>query len=313
VLLAHRVFVLMRALRSGCGRATPARLRRHAARLKVAVGYRLTAPRVSMEISGVDLVQPILPRSWRRPHPRRDMERPGARGARTGAGYEVHHRRALESRAQRDCAVRAGLSLDRVAPCGCHTSSRTTVEKLTPALGCGDRFVRDPTMFAPQNANTPWHPEPRRELVRTTSKSTHCRSAEPFWLAVRALVWPTRTLVGSERWFDELYVWTADFEPDRSLRAQIQLAALEHAFSMLENERVERVAVTISFGSVERSLEALVRTSTATASHASIVCPAARRDGTAALAVPCARVHRSAAQLPGPVGYRFAEPRASME
>jgi hypothetical protein len=27
-------------------------------------------------------------------------------------------------------------------------------------------------------------------------------------------------------WFDELYVWTADFEPDRSLRSQIQLAAL---------------------------------------------------------------------------------------
>jgi hypothetical protein len=56
-----------------------------------------------------------------------------------------------------------------------------------------------------------------------------------FGSRVRALVWPTRTLVGSQRWFDELYVWTADFEPDRSLRSQIQLAALEHAFSMLEH------------------------------------------------------------------------------
>ena len=81
-----------------------------------------------------------------------------------------------------------------------------------------------------------------------------------FGSRVRALVWPTRTLVGSQRWFDELYVWTADFEPDRSLRAQIQLAALEHAFMMIEHERVERIAVTVSFGSIERSLEALVRT-----------------------------------------------------
>ena len=81
-------------------------------------------------------------------------------------------------------------------------------------------------------------------------------SLSRFGSRVRALVWPTRTLVGSQRWFDELYVWTADFEPDRSLRSQIQLAAMEHAFSMLEHERVERVAVTVSFGSVERSLEA---------------------------------------------------------
>ena len=36
-----------------------------------------------------------------------------------------------------------------------------------------------------------------------------------FGSRVRALVWPTRTLVGQQRWFDELYVWTADFEPDR--------------------------------------------------------------------------------------------------
>ena len=74
-------------------------------------------------------------------------------------------------------------------------------------------------------------------------------SLSRFGSRVRALVWPTRTLVGSQRWFDELYVWTADFEPDRSLRSQIQLAAMEHAFSMLEHERVERVAVTVSFGS----------------------------------------------------------------
>ncbi|MBA3254677.1 MAG: hypothetical protein H0T67_10525, partial [Burkholderiaceae bacterium] len=33
-------------------------------------------------------------------------------------------------------------------------------------------------------------------------------SLSRFGSRVRALVWPTRTLVGSQRWFDELYVWT---------------------------------------------------------------------------------------------------------
>ena len=91
--------------------------------------------------------------------------------------------------------------------------------------------------------------EPRPEL------GTHQVELDPtldplsrFGSRVRALVWPTRTLVGSERWFDELYVWTADFEPDRSLRAQIQLAALEHAFMMIEHERVERYVIPKQLG-----------------------------------------------------------------
>jgi len=130
-----------------------------------------------------------------------------------------------------------------------------------------------------------------------------------FGSRVRALVWPTRTLVGSERWFDELYVWTADFEPDRSLRAQIQLAALEHAFTMIENERVERIAVTVSFGSIERSLEALVRT--LDAHRLSILL----RGAMERLRWPY-RVREFIDLLRSyqiPVGYRFAEPRASME
>jgi len=112
-------------------------------------------------------------------------------------------------------------------------------------------------------------------------------------------VWPTRSLVGSSGGSTELYVWTADFEPDRSLRSQIQLAAMEHAFSMLEHERVERIAVTISFGSIERSLESLAKTLEAhRLTAAPAVGAAARRHGAAALAVPGARVHRPDAQLP---------------
>jgi hypothetical protein len=135
-----------------------------------------------------------------------------------------------------------------------------------------------------------------------------------FGTRVRALVWPTRTLVGSQRWFDELYVWTADFEPDRSLRAQIQLAALEHAFSMLEHERVDRIAVTISFGSIERSLESLAQTIEAhktTAHRLSVLL----RGAMERLRWPY-RVREFITLMRSyqiPVGYRFAEPRASME
>ena len=139
-------------------------------------------------------------------------------------------------------------------------------------------------------------------------------SLSRFGSRVRALVWPTRTLVGSQRWFDELYVWTADFEPDRSLRSQIQLAAMEHAFSMLEHERVERVAVTVSFGSVERSLEAFANVLEAhryTAHRLSVLLRGAmerlRWPYRVREFIDLLRSYQIA------VGYRFAEPRPSME
>lgn len=139
-------------------------------------------------------------------------------------------------------------------------------------------------------------------------------SLSRFGSRVRALVWPTRSLVGAQRWFDELYVWTADFEPDRSLRSQIQLAAMEHAFSMLEHERVERIAVTISFGSVERSLEGLAKTLEThrlTAHRLSVLL----RGSMERLRWPY-RVREFIDLLRSyqiAVGYRFGEPRPSME
>src|SRR5258706_14720872 len=74
---------------------------------------------------------------------------------------------------------------------------------------------------------------------------------------VRAIMWPTYTLVGRERWFDELYVWTEHFAASTMQRARIQLTALEHAFAMLEKELVRRAGVTLSFGTVERALDQL--------------------------------------------------------
>jgi len=72
---------------------------------------------------------------------------------------------------------------------------------------------------------------------------------------VRAVIWPTRALVTRERWFDELYVWTEGQQPGTMQRARIQIEALGKGCAMLEEECAQRVAVTLSFGTIERSLD----------------------------------------------------------
>jgi hypothetical protein len=82
--------------------------------------------------------------------------------------------------------------------------------------------------------------------------------AEPASIAesrVRAVVWPTRGLVTRERWFDELYVWTEGQQPGTMQRARIQLDTLNKGFAMLEEELSPHVAVTLSFGTIERCLD----------------------------------------------------------
>jgi hypothetical protein len=78
------------------------------------------------------------------------------------------------------------------------------------------------------------------------------RSGGPL---VRATMWPTRTLAGRERWFDELYVWTEGAPPGTMQRARIQLDALRTAFALLAEERCASVGATLSFGTVERCLD----------------------------------------------------------
>lgn len=72
---------------------------------------------------------------------------------------------------------------------------------------------------------------------------------------VRAVIWPTRGLSTRDRWFDELYVWTEGVQPGTMQRARIQLEALNKGFAMLEEELSKHVAVTLSFGTIERSLD----------------------------------------------------------
>jgi hypothetical protein len=73
--------------------------------------------------------------------------------------------------------------------------------------------------------------------------------------SICALMWPTLTLSGRERWFDELYVWTEGFQASTMQRARIQLAALAKGFALLEREQLGRVGITLSFGTVERCLD----------------------------------------------------------
>lgn len=75
--------------------------------------------------------------------------------------------------------------------------------------------------------------------------------------SVCAVMWPTRRLQSRERWFDELYAWTEGFEARTMQRAFIQHYMLKAALGVLERESLDRIAVTLSFGTVERLLDAL--------------------------------------------------------
>jgi hypothetical protein len=81
--------------------------------------------------------------------------------------------------------------------------------------------------------------------------------AGSFRGSVRATLWPTRSLISTERWFDELYVWTEGGTASTTQRARIQIDAMRDAFQWLEFDLVEQIGVTISFGTIERALEPL--------------------------------------------------------
>ena len=113
VLTGHRMFVLLRG--------TPQRLRsRYRLRafadmlreLRIAVGYRLTAARVSTELSGVDIVQPIFAKvlapAATRPEAWSDL---ALEIRALGLDTRTTIVGAIETRYQLDCAVKAGFEL----------------------------------------------------------------------------------------------------------------------------------------------------------------------------------------------------------
>jgi hypothetical protein len=151
----------------------------------------------------------------------------------------------------------------------------------------------------------------------TPQRSLESGSAEQtsnFRGAVRATLWPTRSLVSSERWFDELYVWTEGAVASTTQRAQIQLEAIRDAFMWLEYDLVERVSVTISFGTIERAIDpltALFERNVLTAHRMFILVRGAPQRLRSRY-----RLRGFADMLRGlkiAVGYRLTAPRVSME
>jgi hypothetical protein len=139
-------------------------------------------------------------------------------------------------------------------------------------------------------------------------------SSPAFGGTVRATLWPTRSLVSAERWFDELYVWTEGGAASTTQRARIQLEAIAEAFRWLQYDQVERVGVTVSFGTIERALDPLTRVfeDNALLAHRMFVllrgAPQRLRSRYRLRAFADAlRSHRIA------VGYRLTAPRVSME
>jgi len=150
----------------------------------------------------------------------------------------------------------------------------------------------------------------RRWSARPLSKDP----SRPIEGIVCATVWPTRALNSDERWFDEIYVWTEGFRPSTTQRARIQSTTLESAFQMLEREQVDRVGVTLSFGTVERFLDRLVESfeSHALVTHRMVVL---MRGSVARLRSRYrlrAFIHYLR-RLHIPIGYRVATPGITME
>lgn len=74
---------------------------------------------------------------------------------------------------------------------------------------------------------------------------------------LRVVLWPTFEMATSVRVFDELDVWTEGAQARTTFRASFQHVALAKGFAMLQEERIHRLAVTLSFGTIERNLDAI--------------------------------------------------------
>jgi hypothetical protein len=149
---------------------------------------------------------------------------------------------------------------------------------------------------------------------RSSSQPVAAETAGPFRGTIRATLWPTRALEGHVRWFDELYIWTEGAAASTTQRANIQLNSLRDAFEWLAYDLVEQVGVTISFGTVERTLDpltALFERNAALAHRTHVLLRGAPQRLRSRY-----RLRVFADMLRGlnyPVGYRLSAPRVSME
>jgi hypothetical protein len=138
--------------------------------------------------------------------------------------------------------------------------------------------------------------------------------SRPLDGSVCATMWPTRALAERERWFDELYVWTEGFEASTTQRARIQVAALDQALRMLECESSDSVAITLSFGTAERHVDAIARRLQLyplVAHRAVVILRGALDRVRSQYRIRALIDYLRTAQIT--VGYRVTAPRATME
>jgi hypothetical protein len=149
---------------------------------------------------------------------------------------------------------------------------------------------------------------------QSVPQSGRAEHAGNFRGAVRATLWPTRSLISSERWFDELYIWTEGGTASTTQRAQIQIEAMADAFQWLEYDLVKSIGLTISFGTIERALDPLTALFEKNVLFAHRMFVLLR--GTPQRLRSRYRLRGFADMLRGlriAVGYRLTAPRVSME
>jgi len=137
---------------------------------------------------------------------------------------------------------------------------------------------------------------------------------KPIEGMVCAAMWPTMSLGVRERWFDELYVWTEGFQASTMQRARIQLNGVRKSFALLEQERVRKIGVTLSFGTIERSLDLLTAQfdENRLLSHRIVVLLRGQFDRLRSPYRVQGFIDWMRSQLI-PVGYRLTSPRIGME
>ncbi len=138
--------------------------------------------------------------------------------------------------------------------------------------------------------------------------------SKPIEGMVCAAMWPTMSLGIRERWFDELYVWTEGFQASTTQRARIQLNAVRKSFALLEQERVRKIGVTLSFGTIERGLDTLTAQfeENLLLSHRIVVLLRGQFDRLRSPYRVQGFIDWMRSQLI-PVGYRLTSPRIGME
>jgi hypothetical protein len=69
---------------------------------------------------------------------------------------------------------------------------------------------------------------------------------------IRTGLLPVMHVDTGQRWFEDLRVWTVGYQATTTQRARLQMEVAVEAFELIRRERLRRVCITLSFGTLER-------------------------------------------------------------